>query len=305
MKKVFWIIFIAIVGLSLFWGMNETSNNVEVVHAKSLDADFKGPQRILCFTPSISETIFALGGGDRIAGVSTYVSYPPEALKKPKLGGHVNPNLERLLTLNPDLVIFQGQGDTIFSFCRDNKIKVMRVAFHNIESIFTDMRSIGKIISETNRAEQLCIDLQQALDEIKAKVSHLPRKKVFFTFDRTPGALGKIYTTNRESFISELITIAGGDNIFGDVKTIYPQISKETLMMRAPDVIIEMKTTEMFADSYTQKFIADWQVLTSIPAVQKNEIHILDDTALIVPGPRIVDACKIFAKILYPEVFIE
>jgi iron complex transport system substrate-binding protein len=309
MKWLLWITLPVCISIIFFIRGNNTHLNVEDDHKSMSPEHATGrdyhPKRILCFTPSISETIYALGGGDRIAGVSSYVSYPPESLQKPFLGGHLNPNFEKIMALAPDLVVFQGASDTIMRFCNINDINVLRVTFRDIDSIFKEMQMLGDIIGETDRATKLCDTLRFELDAIRAKVATLPRKKVFFTFDRIPGELGKIYSTNHESFISELMSIAGGDNIFSGVKSIYPQISLEALLKHAPDVIIEMKTSEMVDQKYTDQFIADWQVLESVPAVIHKEIHIVSDSALIVPGPRIVIACKLFAKILHPEVFSE
>jgi iron complex transport system substrate-binding protein len=260
-----------------------------------------GPQRILCMVPSATEAVFALGGGDRVIGVSDFCRFPPEASQKVRLGGAFNPNYERLLALTPDLLITQGVSEKLTAFCRQKNITLLQVQNNNIATIYLDILRIGQALGCSDRAVRLCAEMVEALDAVRARVRDLPCQGVFFCIGRTPGSLSGLSTIGPNSFISQPITVAGGRNIFPDVKEDYPLISKESLLQRQPDVIIEVYLGPELSAERREQLLADWQVLPNLPAVRTGRIYFPQQEFLIVPGPRLAQAADLLARLIHPE----
>ena len=174
------------------------------------------PRRIICMSPAVTELVFALGCGDNIVGVSDFCTWPAETSKKEKIGGAFNPNLEKLLSLSPDLIIIQGRCEKVTRFCRKKNISLLQVEVNNIKTIYHDLNLLGRKLDCAERAKQLCTEIRQALREIKVKAAKYRKQRVFFSLGRTSGSLIGLTTVGGKTFISELIDIAGGENIFAD-----------------------------------------------------------------------------------------
>jgi len=263
------------------------------------------PQRIVCLTPSITETVFALGCGDRVVGVTDYCNYPPEARQKVRLGGFFNPNFERLIVLNPDLVISQGHSEKITQFCRREDINLLRLDTSNIESIYQSISLLGRELGCPERARQLCYDIRTSLERISKQLANRPRRRVFFSLYRTTGTMSGVSTVGGGTFISELISVAGGSSIFDDVSLAYPQISQESLFKRRPEVIIEPLSAPFLSENYRRERLRDWQKFSELPAVRNGQIYFPPLDSLLIPGPRIGPAAAALARMIHPEVFGE
>ena len=197
------------------------------------------PKRIICMSPAVTELVFALGCGENVVGVSDFCTWPSDAMEKEKIGGAFNPNLEKLLSLTPDLIIIQGRCEKVSQFCRNENIPLLQVEVSDIKTIYNDLYLLGQKLGCADQAERLCADIQQTLKEIKLKAAKHRKRLVFFSLGRTSGSLTGLTTIGGKTFLSELINIAGGENIFVDIEQPYPRISKETLLKRAPEIIIE------------------------------------------------------------------
>ncbi len=260
-----------------------------------------GP-RIVSMAPNITETIFALGCGDLLVGVTDFCTYPPEAKGLPKMGGAINPNLEKLIALRPDLVILQGKHEKVDAFCRIRRICVLHVNMDSLSSIYRGIISLGQALHCPRRAQRLCDSIRCELEAVRGVVAGKKRPRIFICLGRASGSLASIYTAGGKSFISEIIKMAGGDNIFEDVTLPYPETSKESLIKRAPEVIIEMRPGEEISDSRRMSLIAQWDILRGIPAVSDRRVCILTEAFLLVPGPRVGTAARFIAETLHPEV---
>jgi len=263
------------------------------------------PQRIVCMSPSITEIVFALGGEDRVVGVSNFCLYPPEAKKKPKLGGFLNPNFEQLIALNPDLVVVQGISEKITQFCQQEDIELLRVQVDSVESICNDIEVLGRKLGCPERGKQLSFEISGTLNDIKTRLAQCEPRKVFFSLYRTTGSMSGLTTIGANTFVSELIGICGGENIFNDVAIRYPQISKESLLKRVPQIIIEPISTENLSPQYRKKVIGDWRDFFAGVSTEELRIYLPASEALLIPGPRIVQAAAMLAKMIHPEVFGE
>ena len=263
----------------------------------------KIPSRVVCMAPNITEIVFALGEGKRVVGVTDFCAYPPAAGKKTRVGGYINPNFERLIVLAPDLVIIQGRHEKLANFCRGGNIPFINMEMNDIESILGGIEKLGKILGCPEKSASLMEKIEKELAAIKNRVADLPCPRVFLCLGRNPGSLAGLFTTGKNGFLSELLVIAGGENIFSDVLTSYPQASMEALIRRAPEVIIETCPGKDLPKSKKALLLKDWQSLPTLPAVKKHQIYLLTDDFLQVPGPRIYLAAKKIASVLHPECF--
>jgi iron complex transport system substrate-binding protein len=261
----------------------------------------KAARRIISMAPNITETIFALGFGDRVVGVTDFCVYPPQAKELPKVGGFFNPNLERLAALQPDLVILQGRHDKVDRFCAGRHIAAFHVNMDSLSTIYSGIRDLGEVLGAHVQAQVLCTAIRNELEAVRADVSGRDKKKVFVSLGRAMGSMANLYTVGGTSFLSEVLEIAGGENIFRDVTQPYPEASKESLIKRAPDVILEMRPGETLSPEDRRRIIAEWQIFRNIPAVSHGDIQVVTEDFVLVPGPRVAAIAKILAEALHEK----
>jgi len=257
-------------------------------------------RRVICMSPSVTETVFALGQGDRVVGISQYTTYPPEALKKPQCGGFFNPNFELLLALKPDLVITQGKAEKVSEFCRDHGIRHASLITSDLTSVFEAIRQAGMVLGCDQDAERLCAKMRGQLDVVRERVAHRPKQRVFLLVGREPGALKNLLTVGGGSFLDDVLEAAGGENIYRDLTILYPTVSKESLVQRQPDVVIELHGEGLLPQAKMADIIETWQAMPALRAVQKKRIHAIGSTYALIPGPRVVLLAETFADILHP-----
>ncbi len=256
------------------------------------------PSRIISLSPSNTEILFAIGAGDRVVGVTSFCDYPSEAKTKEIIGGYTNPNLERIVSLRPDLVLAaKGNPKTVVAKLRNLGIPVFAVDSRGVRDLIGDIRRIGSLVGERERADSLCSGLMRRIDRITDKTSAIPperRPRVFWGGWKTP-----IFTAGPGSFVHELIEMAGGGNIAGDSKVPWPNFSLEAVIERDPEIII---VGEMTPGNPLRLFESaeGWK---EVSAVKQGRIYYIDPNILTRPGPRLVDALELMAKIIHPELF--
>ncbi|HEX9666773.1 MAG TPA: ABC transporter substrate-binding protein [Thermodesulfobacteriota bacterium] len=261
----------------------------------------KNPQRIVSLSPNVTEIIYGLGAWDKIVGVTMYSDFPPEADAVPKVGGWVNPNLEAIVRLKPDLVIFMTDQDSIFG---DNirKLGLNTLAVDSNKSIKDIQNSIlqlGKVLQKEQEAENLSNKINSNFEEISSKTSEVPKKRVLFVVGRNPGTLEDIYVIGRDNYINELINLAGGENVVKSNRFAL-KIAKDAILSFDPQVIIETTYDKTENKGST---IKTWGGLKEISAVKNNEVHVVSSSELLRPSQRIIEGAYILAHILHPEVF--
>jgi iron complex transport system substrate-binding protein len=260
-------------------------------------------RRIICAAPSVTEIVFALGIGERVVGVSDFSTYPPESRIIPQIGGLINPNKEKITALQPDLLIIQGQNESIARFCEEHGIQFLSIEINTLEDIWTAIHTIGQILRTEEKARALIQKIKAELQDIKDRIQNRPHKKVFLTLGHTPGDLTGLMTTGPGTFLHELVSIAGGKNIFSDASGLYPQISKESLVKRQPEVILEAIPGGIPKEKL-KLLKKDWSQLPMLPAVKSGNIHFLFEDFLLIPSVRISRTVRLFAEIFHPDAFL-
>lgn len=256
----------------------------------------KTPCRVVSMAPHITETIFALGCGGRIVGVTDFCVYPKEVMGLPKLGGTINPNLERLASLRPDLVVVQGKNERLMRFCNKRRVPVLNLEMENIESIYDGIGRLGRALNCPQNANTLCGSIRKGLEEVRESVAGLPRKEVFLCFGRISEDFTNIFTVGGGSFISEILHIAGGRNIFSRIDQRYPEISKESIIKKAPEIIIEIRAGEDLSNCEKEAISKEWKRLASLKAASQGRVYVFTENFLLMPGPRVVEAARLLAE---------
>ena len=254
------------------------------------------PQRVVSLAPSITEIVFALDRGHRLQGVTTYSDFPPEALKLPKVGSYVHLDLEKIVALKPDLCIAIKDGNprVIAKRLESLKIPVYAVDPVNLKTIMKTVLDIGKLLNADDQAYELVQNMDLRIQKVKslaAKTTHCP--KVFFQIGVSP-----IVSVGTQTFIHELINIAGGTNLAaGPIP--YPRFSREKVLALSPEVII---ITSMARSAVFEKVKAEWEKWPNMPAVRNQRIYIEDSNFFDRPTPRLVDGLELLIRLIHPEL---
>ena len=261
-------------------------------------------RRIVSIVPAVTEMLFAIGAGPQVVGVSSFDEFPPEVQSLPKVGALLDPDVERILALRPDLVISYGSQTDLQRQLERSRVPVFSYRHGGIPAIFDALERLGPAVGRAADADRLIADIRRDLDRLRAAVRGRTRPRTLLIFERDPGALRGIYVSGGRGFLHEMLDIAGGINVFADVDREAVQPSSETLLARAPDVIIEVRATGLLtAAEASGEERRVWASLASIPAVRNNRIHFLNGDHLVVPGPRVARATEAFARALHPDAF--
>jgi iron complex transport system substrate-binding protein len=262
------------------------------------------PLRIISAAPSVTEMLYALGLGDRVVGVTTFCHYPPEVREKPQIGTYMYPNLETMLELRPDLVVILKEHTGLGERLRQVGLSVLELQHNSLEGIFESLRVLGKRAEVEETAEKRIASIQSALDETRSRANNLPRRSVMFLIGRTPGTIRDLMVVGRGSFLNELITIAGGRNLFGDSAGFYPKIALEELYAGRPEVIIDMgdmSDTDRVTEEHKRSVALLWREYPTLPAVSAGRVYAVANDIFVVPGPRIVEAANELLRMIHPE----
>jgi iron complex transport system substrate-binding protein len=172
----------------------------------------------------------------------------------------------------------------------------------SLASVFSAIGQLGEVFQCREQATRLSAAIAKDLGTLRKKVSHYRRPRVFVCLWRSAGGLSGLGTAGKGSYVEEILEVAGGESIFKDISIPYPEASKESLIKRKPEVILELRPGQDLSDDQKRAVILDWQVLRTVPAVQSGRIHILTDDFLLVPGPRMGLAVRAIARALHPEM---
>lgn len=259
---------------------------------------------VVSISPAVTEMIFALGQGTRLVGVSEFCNYPPEAKRIPRCGGFIDPNLEVLSQLRPDLVVVQGLNEKTRDWCRKSGCRSLVLKLDRLEDVYHAIRALGESLDCSEAADRLVGSIKKDLDSLSAKVRGRRRVPVFLCLGREEGKLEGLLTTGKGTFLEDLVEICGGANVFSDAGTAYPQPSLESLVKRAPEVIVELGNERSSESAPPAKVLREWQALPSLPAVKNRRVVIVSDDYALIPGPRVTKLARRIAETLHPEVFV-
>jgi len=246
------------------------------------------PQRIVSLAPSITETLFSLGLGERVVGVTRYCTWPPQTAEKTVIGGYSDANLEKILTLHPDLVLCAPEHEKQRRYLERFSIHVITVSNATCAEVCTTFSVIGRYCGVTSAADSLIEQFRVALGN-DALNDSAGRPKVLFCVGRDnpgTGTITTMFVAGRNTFYDDLIEAAGGKNAFHDLHQQFLRISLEGVLAAEPDIIIDMSSS--MENAPCSLMTNDWRSLDRVPAVRNNRIHCLMKPYATLPGPRLL-----------------
>jgi iron complex transport system substrate-binding protein len=259
--------------------------------------------RIVSLVPALTEMLFAFGAGPQVVAVSSYDDFPPAVKTLPHVGALLDPDVERILTLRPDLVVTYGSQSGLEAQLTRAGIRIFSYRHGGIRTILQTIRDLGVMTDHRADAERQARHIEEQLAEVRKAVKGSARPRVLLVFGRQPQSLRQMYATGGVGFLNDILETAGGANVFADVARESVQPSQETLLTRAPDVIVEIRSgrSDEATDATDER--RAWSPLASIPAVKNARIHLLVGAHFVVPGPRVGLAAQQLARVLHPEAF--
>jgi iron complex transport system substrate-binding protein len=255
--------------------------------------------RIVSLAPNLTEILFALGLGEEVAGVTAFCDWPPAAKEKPRVGGFVNPSIEAVVALNPDLVLATADGnrESDVTALDHLGVPVYVTDSRSVENIITTIRTLGLLGGKEKAADALAGEIVSRRDRVLAAVAGRPAVTVFVALDRVP-----LVSAGRGTFVDELVELAGGVNIVDSGVVKYPVMNSEQLVARDPQVIVAA-TMAVGSESAASR---DWDWLPGAPglrAVREGRVHEVGRGDFFRPGPRIMESLEELAAMFHPEVF--
>lgn len=255
------------------------------------------PRRIVSLAPSLTEILFALGAGEAVVGVTDFDNYPPEVREKRSVGGGIDPNLEVIVALRPDVVFVAADANrwgTLVQLERLN-IPVYGVKSIGVEGVFDSIAKVGEAVGRRQQAEALIAKMRRRLNAVSEKVGKRDKPKVLYAVWIDP-----LIVAGRETVIHDLIRLAGGVNAVRERG--FPRLGLEAVFNHPPDLIVLAFDQGGLGYREVLPHLPGWR---DIPAVRQGAIRVIDANVMNRPGPRIVEAVEVLARALHPEVFGE
>jgi iron complex transport system substrate-binding protein len=261
------------------------------------------PARIISLTPSTTEILYGVGAFDRVVAVSDYCSYPPEAAGLPRVGGWSNPNMEQIASLRPDLIVF---SDAQAQFVRDKVeaagIKTLEVPTQTLEDAYKSIELIGRAAGEEEAARRLLEQTRASVEAVRLATERLPKRRVLCVVDRVPGTLRDLYTAGGDSFIAQLIRVAGGEPISPPAREGWGRMQKEAVVALDPDVVLDLMMHKE-AGTFDEDTLAVWRELPTLRAVRESRVHPVRDETVLHPSQLVGGSARKFAELIHPEAF--
>ena len=261
-------------------------------------------RRIVSMAPSITETLYALELGDRVAGVTRYCAYPPAAIDKPKVGGYHDPNFEAVFALRPDLVVLHTGDPQSASAFEKLGLRTLEVCHNNVDGILASLTRIGGVCGREDKARQIVADIQSRLRRVRRKTAGLKRPRVLIVIQRTEESnrLEHVCVAGADGFFDKMIALTGGENAFPPSRARFPRVSAEGILWVNPQVILDMTAGLAPGPQDAEPPLAVWQQIAEVEAVETGRVHALNADYAFVPGPRFILLVEELARLIHPEI---
>ena len=260
-----------------------------------------GASRVISLIPATTEMLFAMSAGNRLVAAGSYDHYPPEVERLPRVGALLDPNIERILTLKPDLVVVYGTQTELKNRLDRANISYYTYVHKGLPDISETIRSLGARVGVAPQANSLASSIESGVARIRSDVARLPRPKTLLVFGRERGSLRNIDASGGVGFLHDMVEAAGGTDVLTDVGRQSVMMTTEMVLARAPEVILELRYGPPAAGDAED--LRQWNTLAAVPAVKNKRIYQLRGDQFVVPGPRVVQAVEEMARTLHPEAF--
>lgn len=248
--------------------------------------------RVVSLAPNLTEIIYAVGAGERLVGNTTFCDYPAAAKTVAKVGDTLQPSIERILALRPQLVFVStaSQLEAFTQQLNEHKIAVFVTDPRDLEGMFRSIQGVGDLLNQSAVASELVRQLRTRAENVESAVAGRPRVSVFFQLSGQP-----LYTAGKSSWVTNLIECAGGRSVTANVPEAWPRLSNEAALASRPEAVIMLSGGTMGA--------ADARVapaLQNSPAVKNGRVYSINGDLLTRPGPRLIDGLEQIAQALHP-----
>ena len=258
-------------------------------------------QRVISMAPSITETLFAMGMGDRVAGVTRFCKFPKETANIAKVGGYMDTDYEAILTLKPDLVVLLNSHTEAEKKLKGMGIDTLKVGSTTINDIVLAFMKIGSRCGEIEVAQKESDFIKNNIAKMLTKTASLKKKTVLIAVGRQSesGGVKDVFVAGKGGFYDRLIDIAGGTNIIKSDAAAFPKLQLEGIITLNPDIIIEIAVGKTGKEEQLKK---EWNTLSMLKAVKNHNVHIITEDHAAIPGPRLLKTAEDFLNIIHPEV---
>jgi iron complex transport system substrate-binding protein len=261
-------------------------------------------RRIVSLSPSITEILFALGLGDKVVGVTRFCKYPPAALIKPKVGGYYDPNYEMIVRLNADLIIMLPEHAASKGNLASLGATILTVDHTTLAGTLGSIEEIGEKCGVPQRARELAGNIRARMEIVEKRTAALTRPRVMISLGRgmASGSLNDIFIAGQGTMYDELITLAGGVNVYKGKSGSFPQIALEGIYELNPEVVIDMVPDLAGVKLTSGEIRAEWNKADRVDAVKQGRIYLFEQDYVTIPGPRIILTLEQMARAIHPEV---
>ncbi|MEO8376856.1 MAG: helical backbone metal receptor [Candidatus Sumerlaeota bacterium] len=264
----------------------------------------QGKLRLVTLAPNLTETIFALGHGDEVVGVTDFCKFPEEAKSRRHVGGLFDANAEVIMSLKPDLVFLTPAHRKMLEAMSGAGIKTVQTETETIEDVYTTTAKVGAALDDTPAGDKLIAKMKSDIASVKEKSGASKKVKVLFVVGYSSEGMREIYGVGPHTFLDELMVLAGGENLLIDSSVRYPIVTREFLIANAPDVIIDAngggdaKSARSDDDKKTAR--EKWYSLFGAAASKQPRIEFIDDAHITIPGPAIAESAEKIRKLIAP-----
>jgi iron complex transport system substrate-binding protein len=256
------------------------------------------PSRIVSLVPAATEMLFALGVGAHVVGVSSFDRFPPEVAAIPRVGALLDPDVERILSLRPDLVIVYGTQKDLRTQLARAQVAIYPYSHAGLADVTETIRRLGEQVGAAGTARTLASSIEARIAAVRARTAGLTAPRTLVVFGRDSFSLRGIYASGGVGFIHDMVTAAGGTNVLADMKREAVQATTELVLVRRPDIIIELRADPI--DPATEaRELRTWAALSSVPAVRNGRVHIVADPRTVIPGPRVAEGVELLFRVLH------
>jgi iron complex transport system substrate-binding protein len=261
------------------------------------------PQRVISTSPAITEILFALSVGNKVVGVTDFCSYPKEACILPSIGGPLNPSTETWISLKPDLIIIQEDSEIIQKNANIFKIPSLTVSVSNLKNILISIQSIADSLEVSEIGRQLTDKIKIKINNYRIQLNQLKPRQVLILLSDTNDPSRDLYAVGRGTFLNELLAIAGGENVLPHTMAKYPKISKEFIIAKSPEIIIEIGPKSNLSNEGILVRKQAWGKYPTLSAVKNDRLYFIGADYILIPGPRLVNILDDLTRNIHPELF--
>lgn len=259
------------------------------------------PSRIISVVPAVTEMLYAVGAGRQVVAVSSFDRHPPEIERLSRVGGLLDPDVERILALRPDLVIVYATQTDFREQLERAAVPTFLYTHSGLGSIATTMLALGARTGHTQEAQRAAESLESGIAAIRSRLDGRARPRTLLVFGRDPGTLRNIDASGGRGFLHDMLEVAGGTNVFANIGRESVRATSEQILVAAPEVILEIRAGDAPSAAMLRQDLEVWRRLPSVPAVRDGRVHVILGSELVIPGPRVLAGIDRIARALHGQ----